>query len=70
MPGFVKCESSIKRMAKVLGYDFKGIDEPVGARMHQEGVAYDKSKLAPMYEKEESIGTNKDLKREDRKSVV
>ena len=30
MTGAVKCESSIKRMAELLGYEFKGADEPVG----------------------------------------
>ena len=64
MTGVVKCESSIKRMAELLGYEFKGASEPVGARMHHEGFAYDKARLAPMYEKEESVGTNKDLKRD------
>ena len=33
----VKRESSIKRMAELLGYEFKGADEPVGERMHHEG---------------------------------
>ena len=51
MTGAVKCESSIKRLAELLDYEFKGDTEPVGKRMHQEGVAYDKRRLAPMYEK-------------------
>ena len=64
MTGAVKCVSSIKRLAELLGYDFKGAHTPVGARMHHEGTAYDKQFLAPLYEEEESIGTNKDLKRD------
>ena len=63
MTGPVKCVSSMKRFAEILGYPFLGDITVRGKRMHVDGVAYNKKRVSPLYEKEESIGTNKDLRR-------
>ena len=61
MTGPNRCSSNFEEFAKLLGYPFRGASTSVGRRMHHEGVAYDKARLAPLYYKDSDRSSTSDL---------
>ena len=62
MTGPLKVSAHYSEFGEALGYVFKYVNEPVGHRMHVEGVAYDKKILAPLAARGGALATTKGLK--------
>lgn len=51
-------QSDFCEFAKLLGYPFRGLDEPCGVRLHENTNEYNKAKLAPIFITETTKGMN------------